>query len=118
MGGTTPVLAQSTLTSADGRSWPSVGAVGASSILFGEPIPPGWNNGPITAQIDIQYLATAEITDCQAPKCSMVLEGDCGPWSIVPGDPGPGVPCAGVVISSTTTVLSTELACTLNGPCN
>lgn len=117
-GGTTPVLAEATLTSSDGQSWPSVGSVGESSIVFGEPIPPGWNNGPITAQIEIEFLATAEIIDCQAPKCSMVLEGDCGPWSIVPGDPGPGVPCAGVVISSTTTVLSTELACTLNGPCN
>jgi hypothetical protein len=86
--------------------------------VFGSPISPGWLNGPISVQIDVEFLATADLINCQAPKCSIVLEGQCGPWATLPDNPGPGVPCAGVVISSTTTVLSTELACPSTGPCN
>lgn len=120
-GGATPALARATLTASDGQSWTSVGAVGEPSIVFGGPVPPGWHNGPITVQIDVEFLATADLINCQAPKCSMVLEGICGPWASIPDNPGPGVPCAGLVISSTTTVLSTQLACPLGSstaPCN
>jgi hypothetical protein len=120
-GGATPASARATLTASDGQSFTSVGAVGASSILFGNAVMGGWHNGPITAEIDVDFVATAGLIDCQAPKCSMVQEGSCGPWASIPGDIGPGVPCAGLVISSTTTVLSTELACPLpssTGECN
>jgi hypothetical protein len=117
----TPAVARATLTTSDGQSFTSVGAVGASSILFGNAVMPGSHNGPITAQIDVDFVATVELLDCQAPNCALVPEGTCGPWSSIPGNTGPGVPCAGLVISSTTTVLSTELACPLpasNGQCN
>ena len=120
-GGATPASARATLTDADGQSFTSVGAVGASSIVFGDAVAPGSRNGPITAEIDVDFVATVGLINCQAPKCSLVQEGSCGPWSSIPGDPGPGVPCAGLVISSTTTVLSTELACPLpssTGECN
>jgi len=120
-GGATPASARATLTDSDGQSFTSVGAVGASSIEFGNAVAPGSHNGPITAEIDVDFVATVGLVNCQAPKCSLVQEGTCGPWSSIPGDTGPGVPCAGLVISSTTTVLSTELACPLpgsTGECN
>jgi hypothetical protein len=120
-GAETPALARATSTASDGQSWMSVGAVGESSIEFGGPIPPGWQNGPITVQIDVEFLATADLINCWARKCSIVLEGQCGPWATISDNPGPGVPCAGVVISSMTTVLSTQLACPLGSstaPCN
>jgi hypothetical protein len=116
-GGTTPALARSTLTASDGQSCTSVGAVGESSIVFGNPIFPGWPAGPITVQIEVEFEAVANLLSCQAPKCSVVLEGDCGPWATIPDDPGPGVPCAGVVISSTTTTFSIQLSCP-GGLCN
>lgn len=120
-GGATPASARATLTDSDGHSFTSVGAVGESSIVFGSAILPGSHNGPITAQIDVEFVATVGLISCQAPKCLLVPEGTCGPWASIPGDTGPGVPCAGLVISSTTTVLSTELACPLpssTGECN
>jgi hypothetical protein len=120
-GGATPASARATLTPSDGQSFTSVGAVGASSILFGNAVMPGWPNGPITAEIDVDFVATVGLISCQAPKCALVQEGTCGPWASIPGDTGPGVPCAGLVISSTTTVFSIQLACPLpssNGECN
>jgi hypothetical protein len=120
-GGATPASARATLTSSDGQSFTSVGAVGASSIIFGDAVPLGAHNGPIAVQIDVDFYATVGLINCQAPNCSLVQEGTCGPWASIPGNTGPGVPCAGLVISSTTTLLSTELACPLpasTGQCN
>lgn len=120
-GGATPASARATLTSSDGQSFASVGAVGASSIVFGNAVPLGTHNGPIAVQIDVDFYATVGLINCQAPNCSLVQQGTCGPWASIPGDPGPGVPCAGLVISSTTTAFSTQLACPLpasTGECN
>ncbi len=116
-GGATPASARATSTASDGQSFVSVGAVGGSSIVFGNAILPGWPAGPITTQIEVDFYATVILIACQAPTCSLVQEGICGPWASIPGDPGPGVPCAGLLISSTTSVFSIQLACS-SGVCN
>jgi hypothetical protein len=120
-GGATPASARATLTGSDGQSFTTVGAVGESSIVFGNAILPGSHNGPITAEIDVDFVATVGLISCQAPKCSLAQEGTCGPWASIPGDPGPGVPCAGLLISSTRDVFSIQLACPLpssSGECD
>jgi hypothetical protein len=104
-GAATPALAQATLTSADGKSATSVGAVGQSSIVFANAIPPGWPPGPITVQVEVDFYAPDELVSCQAPKCTLVQEaGTCSP-------PPSAIPCSDLLISSTRNVFSIQLEC-------
>ena len=113
-GDPTPAFAQATLTSADGKSSVSVGAVGESTIVFDNAIYPGWPPGPISVQIDVDFYAMDNLISCQAPKCTLVQEpGVCSPVAH-----GVGIPCSDLLISSTTTVASIQLACQpTNGVC-
>ena len=104
-GDATPALAQATLTSADGKSATSVGAVGPSSIVFANAIHAGWPPGPITVQIEVDFYAVDALVSCQAPKCTLVQEaGTCSP-------PPAQIPCSDLRMTSTTTTFSIQLAC-------
>jgi hypothetical protein len=104
-GAATPALAQATLTSADGKSATSVGAVGQSSIVFANAIYPGWPPGAITVQIEVDFYADDRLLSCQAPKCTLVQEaGTCSP-------PPAQIPCSDLRITSTMSAFSIQLVC-------
>lgn len=116
-GSATPALARATLTASDGQSFASVGAVGQSSIVFGNAILPGWPSGPITVQIEVDFYAADNLLSCQAPNCSLAQEpGICSQLASIPGMPGPGIPCSDLLISSTTSNFSIQLSCS-SGVC-
>jgi hypothetical protein len=119
-GTATPAFAQATLTSSDGQSSMSVGAVGQSSIVFANAIIPGWPPGPIAVQIKVDFYAENTLLSCQAPNCSLVQEpGICTPLASGPGMPGAGIPCSDLFASSTTNVFSIQLTCQpTNGVCS